>query len=142
MHAATQAQIPITSVLVWDKQWIGPGGQQGLRPRYELVALMAKPGFAIPNRGVSDIHACKWASYKPTGHPAEKPVDLIEWLINTSALPEDATVLDPFSGSGTTGIAAINSGFSFVGFEQERRWYDIARHRLEAASAQPRLEVA
>lgn len=39
---------------VWDKEWIGPGGVQGLRPSYEMVALLAQPDFAVPDRGVRE----------------------------------------------------------------------------------------
>lgn len=72
-RSALDAGMPVTSVLVWDKEWIGPGGSVGLRPSYELVALIARPDFAIPDRGVNDIWRCKVGSYKEHGHPAEKP---------------------------------------------------------------------
>lgn len=61
---------PIESLLVWDKQWIGPGGQKGLRPSYEFVALWAKDDFGIDDRGIPDLQRFKWSSNKPTGHPA------------------------------------------------------------------------
>ena len=80
MRAAVDADWPVTSVLVWDKDWIGPGGHQGLRPAYELVALLAMPDFAIPDRGLPDVWRQAWASFKPNGHPAEKPVALVERL--------------------------------------------------------------
>ena len=55
MRGALDAGLPITSVAVWDKMWIGPGGSQGLRPSYELVALLCRPDYSIPDRGVPDV---------------------------------------------------------------------------------------
>jgi DNA modification methylase len=139
MRAAAQSGMPVTSVLVWDKQWIGPGGTQGLRPRYELVALMAKPAFGIPDRGLPDIWSHLWSSIKPSGHPAEKPVSLLRRLITASGIAPGGIVCDPFLGSGSTGVAAVIEGCAFIGIEQEQAWYDVAATRIAAAQAQPRL---
>jgi DNA modification methylase len=129
MKAAIDAEWSVTSLLVWDKQWIGPGGVVGLRPSYELVALLAMPEFAIPDRGVPDIWQQQWASHKPTGHPAEKPVALLSRLIDTSGV-KDGVVLDPFMGSGSTLRAAKDCGLRGVGIEAEERWCEVAKGRL------------
>jgi site-specific DNA-methyltransferase (adenine-specific) len=71
-------------------------------------------------------------------HPAQKPVKLLEWCI--SWLPLDAsTILDPFMGSGTTGVACANLGRRFIGIEIEPKYFDIACKRIETAYLQPRL---
>lgn len=140
MRAAQDAQLPITSLLVWNKDWIGPGGTQGLRPSYELVALMALPDFQIPNRGLPDIWTEPWSSVKPSGHPAEKPVPLLSRLIQASGLPDDATVLDPFCGSGSTLRAAKDLGYRSIGIEDGEQWCQYASERLRQ-SVLP-LEVA
>jgi DNA modification methylase len=127
MRAAMTAQIPITSVMVWDKEWIGPGGPQGLRPSYELVALMARPGFAVRNRGVPDVWRHKVGSYKASGHPAEKPVDLVQKIIGLNG--GVGVVCDPFLGSGTTAIAAKALGWTCIGIETEERYCEIAARR-------------
>ncbi len=129
MRAALDAGQPITSMLVWDKQWIGPGGNQGLRPSYELVALMAKSDFAIPNRGLADIWREPAGSYKPNGHPAEKPEALVRRILENSALRPGDLVLDPFMGSGTSAVAARSLGYRFVGIEAEERWCEVAAKR-------------
>lgn len=139
--AAARSAMRVTSVLVWDKQWPGVGSQKGLRQNYELVALMAKPEFAIANRSIPDIWQCKWASQRPSGHPAEKPVPLVERIIKTSDLPVGGIVLDPFCGSGSTGVAAIYSGCHFIGIEREAHYLDIARLRLAAANALSKLDL-
>jgi DNA modification methylase len=118
---------PIESLLVWDKEWIGPGGQKGLRPSYEQVALFAHADFALSNRGLPDIRRSKWSSLKPNGHSAEKPVDLLRWLIRESG---GGLVLDPFVGSGSTLEAAKAEGHEAIGIEIEERWCEIAAKRL------------
>jgi site-specific DNA-methyltransferase (adenine-specific) len=125
--AACDIAWPIESVLVWDKCWIGPGGQKGLRPSYEMVALWAMPNFTIDDRGLPDIQRFKWSSIKPSGHPAEKPQDLMSWLITISKV---TSVLDPFAGSGTTLRAAKDLGIKSIGIEIEEKYCEIAAKRL------------
>lgn len=130
MRASIDATMPITSLAVWDKEWIGPGGVQGLRPSYELVALMCRPDFAIPDRGVADVIRHKVGSYKQHGHPAEKPEGLLRKLLTISALQPGAMVIDPFLGSGTTARAAKDLGLHCVAIEAEERYCEIAATRL------------
>ncbi len=130
MRAALDAQMAITSMMVWDKEWIGPGGSQGLRPAYEVCALMAQAEFAIPDRGVPDVWRCKVGSYKPHGHPAEKPEALLRRIIDVCALPDGALVLDPFAGSGTTLAAAKAFGVKSIGVEAEERWCEVIATRV------------
>lgn len=74
-------------------------------------------------------------------HPTEKPVSLFSELISdfTSA---GQTILDPFMGSGTTGVACAKLGRKFIGIEIDEQYFDIACKRIEAAYAQPDLFVA
>jgi hypothetical protein len=62
-------------------------------------------------------------------HPTVKPIDLMRWLCRL-VTPKDGVVLDPFMGSGTTGVACSREGFRFVGVEREPAYYEIARRRL------------
>jgi len=68
-------------------------------------------------------------------HPTQKPVRLMERLL----LPEFGSVLDPFMGSGTTGVACANLGRKFIGIELDPKYFDIACERIAAAYAQGRL---
>jgi site-specific DNA-methyltransferase (adenine-specific)/modification methylase len=70
-------------------------------------------------------------------HPTQKPVDLMAWCINF--VPEAKTILDPFMGSGTTGVAAVQMGRKFIGIEREPKYFDIACQRIEQAYAQQSL---
>jgi DNA modification methylase len=131
--AACDISWPIESLMVWDKQWIGPGGTRGLRPSYEMVALFGMPGFAVRDRGVADVQPFPVGSYKSTGHPAEKPVSLMAFLVKHSSAE---FVADPFMGSGTTGVAAVSAHKRFVGIEQDEKWFDSACRRIEQAYKQ------
>ena len=73
-------------------------------------------------------------------HPTVKPIDLMRWLVRLVAREGDL-VLDPFTGSGTTGVACVEEGREFVGIEREAEYVEIARRRIDAAAAQTRLPV-
>lgn len=120
----------IESMLIWDKEWIGPGGSRGLRPSYEMVGLWGAESFSIDNRGIPDIQRFKWSGFKPTGHPAEKPTELCRWLLDQSTAP-GAIVADPFMGSGSSGVAAAQRGRRFVGIELDERWCEASARRIE-----------
>lgn len=68
-------------------------------------------------------------------HPTQKPVALLEYLIRTYTAPGQ-TVLDNCMGSGSTGVACVNTGRDFVGIEQEQQYFDIATKRIAAARKQ------
>ena len=70
-------------------------------------------------------------------HPTQKPVELLKWCIELC--PESATILDPFMGSGTTGVACMNLGRKFIGIEIEPKYFEIAVERLTNAQRQIRL---
>lgn len=68
-------------------------------------------------------------------HPTQKPIGVMKWAIGH--LPEpSATILDPFMGSGTTGVAAVQMGRQFIGIEREPKYFDIACKRIEDAQRQ------
>lgn len=132
MRAAIDADLVAASCMVWDKDWIGPAGPQALRSQHELCLVLARAGFTLQDRGQGDVLRVKASSHKPTGHPAEKPVRLIRRVVElTGAKPGD-TILDPFAGSGTTGVAAIELGVRAVLIEAEERWCEVAARRLNA----------
>ena len=68
-------------------------------------------------------------------HPTQKPVPLMQWCVEKTK----GLVLDPFMGSGTTGVACANLGRKFIGIEIEPKYFDIACRRIEQAYKQPRL---
>ena len=81
---------------------------------------------------------CKKASKKEKGegniHPTVKPIDLMKYLCRLIT-PKGGTILDPFMGSGTTGIAANLEGFEFIGIEREEQYFHIAKTRISEYSS-------
>ena len=74
-------------------------------------------------------------------HPTQKPVALMEWAMAKARIPIGATVLDPFMGSGTTGVACVRTGRRFIGIELDPGYFAIAQRRIAEAQAQPALFV-
>lgn len=70
-------------------------------------------------------------------HPTQKPIALMEWCL--TFLDGAQTILDPFMGSGTTGVACANLGRRFIGIERSPEYFEIARNRIAAAQSQGRL---
>ena len=65
-------------------------------------------------------------------HPTEKPIELMKILIENSSFPQ-GVVLDPFMGTGSTGIACVTTGRNFIGIELDKGYFDIAKQRIEEA---------
>jgi len=127
-------------------------GDEGTAARYFLnldadpFLYCAKPGNEERNAGLageigtiddgrntpSDNPYQRGETERRNVHPTVKPVDLMRWLCKLIT-PPGGTVLDPFMGSGTTGIAARLEGFDFVGIEREDEYIETARARIEYA---------
>ncbi len=73
-------------------------------------------------------------------HPTQKPIAVMRWCIEQAGNPQ--TILDPFMGSGTTGVAAVQMGRKFIGIEREPKYFGIACKRIEQAYAQGDFFVA
>ena len=67
------------------------------------------------------------------GHPTQKPLQVMVWTIRQARVPVGAVVLDPFMGSGTTGVACVELGRKFIGIELDEKYFDIACRRIEQA---------
>jgi len=80
------------------------------------------------------------ANWKPLTnvHSTVKPLALMRWLCKL-VTPPNGIILDPFTGSGSTGCAAVQESFRFIGIEREASYCDIARRRIEDAAAQGSL---
>ncbi len=92
------------------------------------------------NARVFDYDPLARGAYRDKEHPTQKPVSVMEWCLGF--LPDAETILDPFMGSGTTGVACAKLGCSFIGIEIEPKYFDIACRRIEAAYKQPDLFIA
>ena len=72
-------------------------------------------------------------------HPTQKPLGVMEWCIQQCKLDKGTTILDPFMGSGTTGVAALRMGCRFIGIELEPKYFEIAKRRITNELAQKKL---
>ncbi len=69
-------------------------------------------------------------------HPTQKPVSLMRWCIQQAKVPDGGAILDPYMGSGSTGVAAVQMRHPFIGIEMEPKYFDIACRRIEEAQRQ------
>lgn len=86
------------------------------------------------------IYSVSATNQERVGHPTQKPLALMRWCIDQAGSPQ--TILDPFMGSGTTGVAAVQMGRQFIGIERDERYFAIACERIEAAQNQPDMFVS
>lgn len=93
--------------------------------------------FAWTNSGrQSRIKSHHWSGEEKE-HPTQKPVPVMAWCM--AIFPEAQSILDPFMGAGTTGVAAVMAARSFIGIEREPKYFDIACRRIDDAQRQGRL---
>lgn len=124
---------PTSCVLVWDKD----NGETNFAD-CELAWTNLKKAVRLKK--------WLWNGFARAGneerfdHPTQKPTAVMEWCI-TQAPADVITICDPFMGSGTTGVAAMNMEKRFIGIERERKYFDIACDRIERAQAQGRLAI-
>jgi site-specific DNA-methyltransferase (adenine-specific) len=115
--------------LIWDKQKIGMGYHY--RSRYECILFFEKGKRRLANLGTPDVLSFARVH---NGYPTEKPVPLIDVLVRQSS-SEGEVVLDPFLGSGSTGVAAVSAGRSFQGCDLSSTAIGVATARLREAGA-------
>ena len=124
--------------LCWDKRTIDGSADAMLGSPFELGWSNKTSGFdkivRVLHGGV--VNADGGARVHPTQKPIQVMVQAILW-----AAPNAHTILDPFMGSGTTGVACAHLGRAFIGIEIEPKYFDIACRRIEAAQRQSDLFV-
>jgi hypothetical protein len=109
-----------------------PPRRTSIGSNYGAVQMQISQRYGADDRHPTSVLLFKVVNEKDCVHPTQKPVDLIEFLISSYTEPGQ-TVLDPMMGSGTTGIACINTGRKFIGFEQDPSIFAIARERCSIA---------
>lgn len=122
---------PTSCWLVWDKQ----NGENGYA---DCELAWTNLGKAI-RRLYWRWHGMIRKGDDVREHPTQKPEGVMEWCL--THIPDARTILDPFMGSGTTGVACVKAGRSFIGIEREPSYFDIACRRIEKAYAQPDMFV-
>jgi DNA modification methylase len=119
----------VRNMLVWDKLQMGMG--LPWRNQHELIAF----GKKRPAKNITGKHGNVIGIPRSgnVNHPTEKPIGIMAVLLENSIAQ---TILDPFMGSGTTGVAAVQMGRQFIGIEREPKYFDIACKRIEDAQRQ------
>jgi DNA modification methylase len=119
--------------LVWHKSYASSRGF--LESRHEQAYLLAKGRPAKPERPIADVQ--EWHYSGNRAHPTQKDVAILTPLIEAFSRPGDL-VLDPFSGSGSTSVAAARAGRRYLGIELESQYCEYTRECLRKHGDQPR----
>lgn len=131
------------TTLAWIKPDASPrfNGQGAARGFENAVTCWAGKGYRSWNAGGKrGVYTHCVNVGRDGGHPTEKPVPLMRELLADFTKPAQ-TILDPFMGSGTTGVAAVNLGRKFIGIEIEPKYFDIACRRIGDALKQPDIFI-
>lgn len=122
----------LKQMLIWEKGYPGLGDLEGnWGCGHEIILYLKKGRRPVPYRRSGVIHVDKIASGKNV-HPTEKPVQLIEELVKMSTDPGDF-IIDPFSGSGSTSVAAMNLGRDSIAFDIDEEYVRVGNERLRDA---------
>lgn len=127
------------SCIIWDKCAHGMGDlQRSFGSVYESILFHAENDFHFNGKRPTDIIAVPKVPAGKLVHPNEKPVALMQRLIN-ACTPMEGVVLDCFMGSGATGIAAVNTNREFIGIELDDKYFCAAKKRIEQAGMQIKI---
>lgn len=124
-------RLPVGTTLVWIKRL--DAGFGSFLSDAEIAWM--KGGYGVYCRRDTSLAS----NARERNHPTEKPVGVMCWAMGQAKVEHDQTVLDPFMGSGTTGVAALRHGCNFIGIEIEPKYFEIAKRRIQAEAAQGKL---
>ena len=131
--ACKKSGLSVKNVIIWDKVIHGMGDlKRSFGSRYESIIFCANSEFRFPGKRPTDIVRHKRVDAQKLLHPNEKPVELLEELI-LNCCTGNGTVLDMFMGSGSTGVACVNTGRNFIGIELDPGYFEIAQKRIQEA---------
>lgn len=127
IESAKKSGFIIKNLLVWDKIWFGMGNNW--RPNFELIIVLGNGRFVTKSKNKSNILSYRRITPQKAVHPTEKVIPLLEELISEPDY-NPQIILDPFAGSGTTGVACKNLNRNYVLIEKEPEYVDIINKRL------------
>ncbi|MBA7659489.1 hypothetical protein ES703_67470 [subsurface metagenome] len=127
-------RLPPGTILIWQKKL-----------DRELGTFLSDGELAWKKGGSSlYIFEHRWNGFlrasergQKTLHPTQKPIALMRWCIERLKLPEGATILDPYMGSGPVGVAAVQMGYNYIGIEIVPEYHEIAAARIDVALHEP-----
>jgi len=129
-----ETKLPLVAVHIWHRTNVNG-------KIYEPVFHFAKDGIKRRSeiiKGAAVFQGAGAGCIEYAGHPTQKPKHVMRWLIQKYTKP-DEIVFDPFMGSGTTGVAALQLGRKFIGCEIDPKYFAIAEKRIKQAAQQPAL---
>lgn len=124
-----KAGFKLHNILVWEKNNCTPSQFYMKNCEYTLFLRKGKAKWINNIGGSKTVHKYNNIIGKKT-HPCEKPVELMEFYIKNSSNEGDV-VLDPFMGTGSVGVACLNTNRKFIGIELDDKYFDIAKKRIE-----------
>jgi len=124
--------------VIWDKANPGLGWRYRRQHEMIMIAHRTKGKLLWADDSVAIPNIIRQMPGRERWHPNEKPAWLVEKFISFHAIPGQL-VLDPFMGSGTTGVACMNLGRKFIGIEVEEKYFDIACRRIDDTQRQSRI---
>jgi site-specific DNA-methyltransferase (adenine-specific) len=139
LNAAEDAGFNFHNMLIWNKRSVTPN--RWYMKQAEFIGFFYKsPAKTINNPSSTQIiimpQVDESGQFSDEAHPTKKQVMLMRHYIENSSEKGDV-VLDPFMGSGTTGVAALRAGRKFIGIEKDARFFKMACRRLEAELKSP-----
>ena len=130
LNVCEKVGFKLLNILVWGKSKHSPN-RYYLKNCEFIVFLRKGKAKNINNMGTKQLLLIDNVENK--NHPSEKPIKLMGILIKNSSNEQDK-ILDPFMGSGSTGVACINTNRSFIGIEKDENYFNIAKERIEKTS--------
>ena len=124
-----KAGFKLHNILVWEKNNCTPSQYYMKNCEYVLFLRKGKAKWIYHIGDSKTVHQFNNITCKKL-HPTQKPVDLLQFYIENSSKIGD-TVLDPFMGSCSTGVACVNTKRNFIGIERERKYFDISVERIK-----------
>ena len=126
-RAGIVSGFPVRQIIIWKRKGginFNPGY---FLPTYEVIYLIAKPKFKLAPKANAYGDVWEFKQEMKNGHPAPFPVALIDRIITSTTAK---LILDPFMGSGTTGVACKNLHRNFIGIEKDEKYFEIAKNRI------------
>lgn len=121
--------------IVWAKEYASRSGHAKYQHESAFILAKGKPKF--PGNPISDVQ--KWVYSGNKSHPTEKSVSILTPLVKSFSKPGDL-VLDPFSGSGSTSVAAALNNRDYIGIELEQKYCDLATKRLRGVERKMQMQ--
>ena len=124
-----QKKFIIKNILIWEKNNTGMGDLEAdFAPKIEFILFLMKGRKTI--NGNRDPNILRFNKTGNIYHPTQKPIELFEYLLSKFSAIEEV-ILDPFAGSGTTGVACVMTNRKYILIEKDEKYCEIARKRIE-----------